>query len=265
MSFKQFLGPIRLAIKDGLAYKFDSVIWTVILPINFLVFYFLWHAVFLYGGVQAIRGLSFQDLVLYYALVMLFNVFNYAGVTEALAERIRRGKFVVNLVQPMNIVLRYLSAHIGIKLMALLLEALPLAALIVIFIRPSVAPINLLIFCISVIFASVISFMMMINIGLLAFWMKQVDGLILVTSGVANILRGSIVPLAFFPYAIQSIVNYLPFPYMLYMPVQIFLGKLSLAGSLGVLGIQLFWIVVFYALARLVLHAGLKVFTGAGT
>ncbi len=265
MSFKQFFGPARMAVKEAVAYKLDFAIWTIILPINFIVFYFLWQAVFAHSGVQLIRGMSFHDLVLYYALAMVFNTFNYAGVTEELAERIRRGKFVVNAVQPMNVVLRYLSQHLGVKLMSLVLEVLPLAVLVILFIKPTAIPINFLIFCVSVGLATVIAYLLRMSIGLLAFWLKQVEGITIAFDGMSSILRGTLVPLAFFPVAIQGMLNYLPFPYLVYQPIQIFLGKLSLIGSVGILGVQLVWIMLLYLLNQVILHAGLKSFTGAGT
>ncbi len=264
MGFQQFLGPARVSIKDSLMYKFEFFAWTIIMPITLVIFYFLWQAAFAYGGFTEIRGMTFSNLVIYYALTIIIATLTYSSVIEDLPVRIKKGKFAIDLVQPMNIIKRYLSEYFGYKLMTLFFQVLPLVVLMLLLVRPSVSVVNLILFVVSVAFACVISFLLWLCIALLAFWMKEVQGVAMAVWGVTNMLRGSVVPLVFFPQAVQTALSYMPFPYMAFVPIQIFLGKLSFAGALGALVIQIFWVVVMLLIAKFMLSRGVKLFTGAG-
>jgi ABC-2 type transport system permease protein len=265
MSLNKFLGPARVTLKEGFAYKFEFFAWTIIMPVTVLIFYFLWHSVFAYGGLREVRGMGFSDLITYYVLVLILSVLSYSSVTEDLAMRIRKGKFVIDLVQPMDVVQRYVSEFFGYKAIVLIVQVLPITIVTLILLRPQVSAINLVLFLISVVLASVMSFLIWFGVALLAFWMKTVNGVAMAVWGIVNILRGGLVPLVFFPHYVQSALNFLPFPYMMFVPIQIFLGKMTSAGAVASIGVQIFWIFVFLFVVRWVLSKGTRLFTGAGT
>ncbi len=265
MSFNKFLGPARVALKDGFAYKFEFFAWTIIMPVTVLIFYFLWHSVFTYNGLHEVRGMGFSDLIIYYVLVLVMSTLTYSSVAEDLSARIRKGKFVIDLVQPMDVIQRYISEFFGYKAIVLLVQVLPIAIVALILLRPQVSAINLVLFSISVVLASVMSFFIWFGVALVAFWMKAVNGVSMAVWGIMNILRGGLVPLVFFPHYVQAALSFMPFPYMMFVPIQIFLGKVTIAGALFAMGVQVFWIVVLLLVARWILGKGMRLFTGAGT
>ena len=265
MNLNKFLGPARVTLKEGFAFKFEFFAWTIIMPITILIFYFLWHSVFTYNGLQEIRGMGFSDLIIYYVLVLVVSSLSYASVVDDLAVRIRRGKFVVDLVQPIGIVQRYLSEFFGYKTIVVIVQILPIAIVAAVLLRPQVEAINMALFSISLVLASIMSFLIWFGVALLAFWMKTVNGVSMAVWGVVNILRGGLFPLTFFPHTVLSVLNVSPFPYLMFIPIQIFLGKISVSNALFSIGVQLFWIVILLLLVQWILSKGVRLFTGVGT
>jgi ABC-2 type transport system permease protein len=47
---------------------------------------------------------------------------------------------------------------------------------------------------------------------------------------IMEVAGGAIIPLSFFPGVLQKLLMVLPFPYMIYLPMQIYLGKIPLSG-----------------------------------
>jgi ABC-2 type transport system permease protein len=59
-----------------------------------------------------------------------------------------------------------------------------------------------------------------------------------------ELFSGLMIPISFFPQIFQDIFSVLPFQYISYIPVLIYLGKISGAGILKALALQIFWIFV---------------------
>ena len=134
-----------------------------------------------------------------------------------------------------------------------------------VLLRPQVEAINMALFSISLVLASIMSFLIWFGVALLAFWMKTVNGVSMAVWGVVNILRGGLFPLTFFPHTVLSVLNVSPFPYLMFIPIQIFLGKISVSNALFSIGVQLFWIVILLLLVQWILSKGVRLFTGVGT
>jgi ABC-2 type transport system permease protein len=45
---------------------------------------------------------------------------------------------------------------------------------------------------------------------------------------IMEVVDGAIIPLSFFPLVLQKIFSFLPFPFLIYLPIRIYLGKISL-------------------------------------
>jgi ABC-2 type transport system permease protein len=60
-----------------------------------------------------------------------------------------------------------------------------------------------------------------------------------------------LIPLNFFPRSLQIVSSLLPFEHIAYTPLQIYLGRLSLAQTLRLLGLEYFWVVALIFLGHL--------------
>jgi ABC-2 type transport system permease protein len=72
--------------------------------------------------------------------------------------------------------------------------------------------------------------------------------------GLLTLFSGSFVPLWFFPEAALPAVRHLPFAWIGFYPVAVYLGKLSPEGALGYLGLGLGWALLLSLLVAWLWH-----------
>ncbi len=99
-------------------------------------------------------------------------------------------------------------------------------------------------------------------IGLIAFWLIQVKSFKYMLQYIIFFFAGAVLPLDLFPQSLQSIAELLPFQYLVFFPIQIFLGKQEDPGQ-GFL-IALSWIIGLYLFSRFVLIRGIRKYEAVG-
>jgi ABC-2 type transport system permease protein len=72
------------------------------------------------------------------------------------------------------------------------------------------------------------------------------------------LFSGSLIPVSFFPGWLGAIANATPFPAMIQIPVDIFVGRLAGFEALAALGTQLAWAVALLLAARATFAAGVR-------
>ena len=75
---------------------------------------------------------------------------------------------------------------------------------------------------------------------------------------------GHLFPLDILPPGIAQVLNYTPVPYMLFFPVNVYLGRATGAALVQGLLIQAFWVAVTFALARFVWSRGIRKYSAVG-
>ena len=85
-------------------------------------------------------------------------------------------------------------------------------------------------------------------VGTFAIRLKSILGLLRAKYFLLELFSGLLIPISFFPGFFQDIFSMLPFQYISYIPVLIYLGKISGWGILRALALQLIWIFVLLAI-----------------
>lgn len=78
------------------------------------------------------------------------------------------------------------------------------------------------------------------------------------STSVVEFLSGAVVPLSFFPEALQPFVYALPFASMQNAPFEIYIGRIDLSQALGVLALQAAWLAALTALGRKLMKRSLR-------
>jgi ABC-2 type transport system permease protein len=100
--------------------------------------------------------------------------------------------------------------------------------------------------------------------ALLAFWVLEVATFIFILFAFEYVAGGHLFPLDMLPAGVQTALQLTPFPYMLYFPVSVYLGRLQGAELWQGLALQGFWVVASLTLARVVWRRGLKHYSAVG-
>ncbi|HSK88615.1 MAG TPA: hypothetical protein VK880_09675, partial [Anaerolineales bacterium] len=125
--------------------------------------------------------------------------------------------------------------------------------------------IGLAIFPFSLILAYLLSFCFDYFIGLLGFYTESVWGLSITKEIIITVLSGGLIPLQFFPEAVQKILLWLPFQAIYYTPLtMVAKPNLGWGTFLPMLGVQLFWVIALFTLTRLFYNQAVKVLRISG-
>ena len=88
--------------------------------------------------------------------------------------------------------------------------------------------------------------------GMIAFFTSYIFGMQLVKSAILSFLTGQLIPLSFFPDAVQNVFSFLPFSSMVYTPTMIYLGRYTGKALILALGKQMLWVVLLYLLGSVI-------------
>ena len=117
---------------------------------------------------------------------------------------------------------------------------------------------------VSVMLAAVLQFLIAYTVALLAFWVLDVSTFIFIQFAFEYLASGHLFPLDILPPALHRALMWTPYPYLLYFPVEVSLGRLA-GGDLGRgLAVQAGWVVLAFLLARFVWSRGLRRYTAVG-
>jgi ABC-2 type transport system permease protein len=119
-------------------------------------------------------------------------------------------------------------------------------------------------FLFSTILTALLQFFMSYTMAMLAFWVLEVSTFIFILFAFEYIASGHLFPLNILPRGLEQALYLTPFPYQLYFPVSIYMGKTAGPALVRGLLIQIFWVAATYALARLMWQRGIKKYSAVG-
>jgi ABC-2 type transport system permease protein len=143
---------------------------------------------------------------------------------------------------------------------------LPTAFVLLSVFQIKIAPgVGLLLFPISLLLAFLISFSIDYFIGLLGFYSESIWGVSITKEIIVTVLSGALIPLPFFPDAIQRVLYWLPFQAIYHTPLMMITRPdQGLSVLLPMLLVQVAWAVLLFFLARLFYNQAIKVLRIAG-
>jgi len=99
---------------------------------------------------------------------------------------------------------------------------------------------------------------------MLAFWVLEVSTFIFILYAFEYLASGHLFPLDILPPNLEQALYFTPFPYQLYFPVSIYMGKTAGADLLRGLLIQALWVIAAYGIARFAWRRGIKKYSAVG-
>jgi ABC-2 type transport system permease protein len=149
----------------------------------------------------------------------------------------------------------------------LLVAALPLAGFIFCLRRYFVLPPDLMTtgwFLISVALTALLQFFISYAMAMLAFWVLEVSTFIFILFAFEYLASGHLFPLDILPITVKNLLFYTPFPYQMYFPVSIYLGRITGKALVNGLFIQAAWVIAAYCIARFAWSRGIKKYAAVG-
>lgn len=215
----------------------------------------------------SVRGLTANDFILYYLILLLVDQLTSNITIHILAYKIQDGTLSGDLIKPIHPVLTHtLVSNIAFKALMFFVLVPVWLALVLLF-RPDFSPVTwtgIALAVPAVIFGFAISFLFSAAITCLAFWTTRIYSLFEFYYALSVLFSGQFVPLQLMPEVVQRIAQYLPFQLYLYFPIQLIQGKLSPDIILRSFGMDLVWLCVGWILFHIVWREGVKRFSAVG-
>jgi ABC-2 type transport system permease protein len=109
-----------------------------------------------------------------------------------------------------------------------------------------------------------LQFFMSYTMALLAFWLLEVSTVIFILFAFEYIAGGHLFPLNILPPSLERVLDFTPFPYLLFFPVSVYLGQSTGQALWQGMAMQAAWMLAFYLLARAVWRRGIRTYTAVG-
>lgn len=242
--------------------------WRVRNVIQILINYFLWSAIFIDTSVN-IFGYNRESILTYIFGTLIVRALVLSARAMDIAGDVSSGDLSNYLVRPLNYFKYWFTRDLSSKALNLSFAAFEFTILFWIL-RPTLYlqtdPKIILMFIFSIIVAIIIYFALIVMVSSIPFWAPELGwgGHFIVTVIIVEFLSGSLFPIDILPSSIQKFVMMTPFPYMIFFPIQIYIGKISTAMFLQGAYVSLLWAVALWYLMKFIWNRGLKVYQAFG-
>ncbi len=262
---KKYLRAARNTWEEALSYRFSFMMWRLRNVVLLLSIYFLWLAVIPEGSTAF--GYSQSSILTYILLTSIVGAFVTSNRSYMVGSEINNGNLSNFLLQPINYFAYWFSKDIGDKLMNILFSIFELA-LIFFLIKPPIYlqtnPQYIFLFLVAIFLAIILYFFINILLGLIGFWSPDVWAPRFIFWIVLGFFAGQYFPLNILPALIYKIFMLLPFSYLIYFPIKIYLGQAEMNEILKGFTIIIFWTITFFGIMQFVWKKGLKAYTAQG-
>lgn len=266
---KKYWHVINIGIQNNLTYRVNFLFRVLFGFLPLLATIYLWRAVF--GSKPTgheVAGYSLLQMTSYYLIVTLVDVLTAVNEDDwQIAADIKDGNISQFLVKPMDYLTYRLCLFFSSRMIYLLVAIVPLAIFIFCMRKYFVLPPDPMLlgwFLVSVFLTALLQFFTSYAMAMLAFWVLEVSTFIFILFAFEYIASGHLFPLDILPPAVARVLQFTPFPYQLFFPVSIYMGRVTGSQLAQGLIIQAAWVVAAYLLARFAWHRGIRKYAAVG-
>jgi len=267
---KKYLHVINIGVQNNLAYRVNFLARSLFGLIPLLAMLYLWRTIYEGKGDSGvvISGYTLAEMFSYYLVAQIVDALTAVNEDDwAIATDIKDGLISQFLLKPVDYLWYRLCLFVSGRITYLGVAVIPLGLFILWFhkyfvLPPSGAQVGY--FAISILLTALLQFFMSYAMAMLAFWVLEVSTFIFILYAFEYLASGHLFPLDILPPWLQEIIFFTPFPYQLYFPVSIYMGKTGGIEMWRGLGIQLFWVLTAYAAARFAWSRGIRKYSAVG-
>ena len=240
------------AFRQNVIYRANTIIYAITSMLYLLIQFSIWQA--LYATQATIEQVSLPQMLTYCVINQLVRAFTDDEISSNLGAKIRSGEIGGDFVRPINLKLYLIADQLGNSVYEFCFNFIPIVIITVLcgaFTLPA-SIFHGVAFVVSLALGILLGYLINYALGLIAFWVKNNGFVNWLMRALTNLFAGTVIPFGFYPSVLQKIALVLPFRYMTFDPISIYLGKTANTEILSTIGMQLFWIAVIYMIGRIV-------------
>jgi len=219
-------------------------------------------------GAATVATYTLSQMISYYLIVAVVDALSAVNEDDwQIAGDIKDGNISQFLLKPVDYLWFRLSLFLAGRVTYLMVAFVPLTLFILwqreYFVLPAdFATLGWFLF--SVTLTALLQFFISYSMAMLAFWVLEVSTFIFILFAFEYIASGHLFPLDILPPVVERVLFFTPFPYQLFFPVGIYMGKVTGSELTRGLLIQAGWVLLAYSLARFAWHRGIKKYSAVG-
>jgi ABC-2 type transport system permease protein len=266
---RKYLHVIVIGLQNNLQYRFNYLTRTLFSFIPLFAMLSLWRTIYADNArAGEHNGYTQAQMIFYYLLVAVVDVFTAVNEDDwQIAADIREGAISQFLLKPVDYLWYRLSLFFSGRLAFISMASIPLAIFIFCYRQYFLAPPDALtfgVFLVSLVLTALLQFFISYAMAMLAFWLLEISTLIFILFAFEYLASGHLFPLDVLPPVLRQILFLTPFPYQMYFPIGIYMGKVAGSDLWRGLAAQLLWVLAAYVFARFMWRRGIKKYSAFG-
>jgi ABC-2 type transport system permease protein len=262
---KKYWVVFKISWQKELEYRFNFLLGRLRSIVVLLLLYYLWYA--LTSATGTFAGYTQSELITYVLGANILRSIIFGTQSRLMATEINDGTFSIYLVKPVNhfllVFFRELAQR-SLYAVTAVVEVTIFAVLVHAHILYQVHWYWWVLSLLSAALAVVLYFLISYAMNLIAFWSREAMGPRFLFEWFLEFASGAYFPLDILSKLPFAFFARLPFLYVLYFPISVYLGRCTLGQVAAGVGMQLVWIGVGAYTAKRVWTRGLMRFTGEG-
>lgn len=263
----KYLSIFKISFQQEIAYRLNFIMWRVRNILQIFLVFFLWDTVFSSPG-QVVFGYDRAKILTYvFGLLIMKSLVTSTGTID-IAGEISQGTLSNYLLKPISYFKYWFARDLSSKSINMIFAVFEFMILWVLLKPPIFLQTNIplfFFFILSTGLAILLFFIIMIIFNLFPLWYpEQAWGLVFLLLIFVDFLGGGIFPLDILPEIVQRIIYATPFPYLLFVPLQIYLGKFSIDLAFRGVLISSFWVGILTVILVNMWNLGLKAYRSEG-
>lgn len=260
---------INIGLQNTLVYRVNFLFRAGFGLVPLMATIYLWRAIYASNPTQDhVAGYTLAAMTSYYLLSTVVDALTAVAEDDwQIAADIKDGNISQFLLKPIDFLAYRLCLFTAGRVVYALVALVPVALFILVQRRYFVGPAGASLlgwFLVSLVLTALLQFFMSFTMALLAFWVMEVSTFIFILYAFEYLAGGHLFPLDILPPTVGRLLALTPFPYQLYFPVSIYLGRVQGAALWQGLAVQLGWVIALYGLARWAWSRGLRHYSAVG-
>lgn len=262
---KKYFIVIKNTWDEISTYRFNFIVWRIRTLLQLLTIYLLWT--YLLSEHKTLFGYTNDSMVTYILGAQIAYSIVMTTRTQEIAQNIISGDLSFFLIKPLGYFKYWFFRDLGDKAMNIVFVFIELS-LIFLVLQPGFFfqsnPVILFAALISLVLAITLNFLLSCLLSMTGFWSPETWAPRFIFYVLLTFFTGGVFPLDILPEPVFKIFMIMPFSYLQYFPVKIYLGQLLFTDILRGFAVTIFWIILFYCSLKLTWYRGLRVYTAAG-
>jgi len=265
---KKYLQIFKLSFQQEFAYRLNFVMWRVRNILQIILMFFLWSSVFKNPQTE-VFGYNQEKILTYVFGILILRAIVFSARAVDVAGEISNGDITNFLLKPISYFKYWATRDIASKVLNLSFSVFEITVLFLILKPPlflQTNPLSLFAVLVSLILAVILFFCLLFITNISAFWMPEngwaAQFLFIVI--ITDFLSGGVFPLDILPLAFQKVLYSTPFPYLLFFPLQVYLGKIAGLEIIRGLVTAFTWVFVLFMTVKFVWAKGLRRYSAEG-